>query len=86
MKKQILILALLVLVLPAAAQKNAYQIDDECYSYFRISEQNMDNFESDEFETAVQALLESSLRKKDAKAQTIYYVEILKRVSHEAQS
>lgn len=85
MKKQILILALLVLVLPAAAQKNPYQIDDECYSYFRISEQNMDNFESDEFETAVQALLESSLRKKDAKAQTIYYVEILKRVSHEAQ-
>ncbi len=85
MKKLILILALLVLVLPAAAQKNPYQIDDECYSYFRISEQNMDNFESDEFETAVQALLESSLRKKDAKAQTIYYVEVLKRMSHEAQ-
>ena len=85
MKKLILILSLLALVLPAQAQKNPYQIDDECYSYFRISEQNMDNFESDEFETAVQALLESSLRKKDAKAQTIYYVEILKRVSHEAQ-
>lgn len=85
MKKLILILSLLALVLPAQAQKNPYQIDDECYSYFRISEQNVDNFESDEFETAVQALLESSLRKKDAKAQTIYYVEILKRVSHEAQ-
>lgn len=85
MKKLILILSLLALVLPAQAQKNPYQIDDECYSYFRISEQNMDNFESDEFETAVQALLESSLRKKDAKAQTIYYVEILKRMSHEAQ-
>ena len=85
MKKLILILTLLALVLPAQAQKNPYQIDDECYSYFRISEENMDNFESDEFETAVQALLESSLRKKDAKAQTIYYVEILKRMSHEAQ-
>ena len=71
MKKLILILFLLALVIPAQAQKNPYQIDDECYSYFRISEQNMDNFESDEFETAVQALLESSLRKKDAKAQTL---------------
>lgn len=85
MKRLILILMLLV---PASlwAQNNAYKIDDECYSYFRTAEQTVDDVESSAFDVAVQGLLESALRKKDVKAQTIYYVEILKRESRLAQT
>ena len=85
MKRLILILMLLV---PASlwAQNNAYKIDDECYSYFRTAEQTVDDVESGAFDVAVQGLLESALRKKDVKAQTIYYVEILKRESRLAQT
>ena len=67
------------------AQNNSYAIDDECYSWFVKAEHSLDNFESDEFDTAQQMLLETSLRKKDTKAQAIYYVEQLKRTSHLAQ-
>lgn len=67
------------------AQHNSYAIDDECHSWFMKAEQSMDDFESDEFDTAQQMFLETSLRKKDTKAQAIYYVEQLKRTSHLAQ-
>ena len=76
---------MLSLALPAAAQNNAYAIDDECFVYFTQSEHSVDDFESDAFETAQQQLLETSLRKKDVKAQTLYSVEQLKRTSHYAQ-
>ena len=86
MKKLAAILSILLCgAFYAGAQNNSYAIDDECFTYFMAAEHSIDDFESDEFEVAVQQLLEASLRKKDTKAQTIYYVEILKHSSHLAQ-
>lgn len=85
MKRLAILMMMLSLALPAAAQNNAYAIDDECFVYFTQSEHSVDDFESDAFETAQQQLLETSLRKKDVKAQTLYSVEQLKRTSHYAQ-
>ena len=86
MKRLIPVLALLVLAtFSAGAQNNAYSIDDECYKWFAEAEQSVNDFETDTFETAHQNLLESALRKKDTKAQNLYYVEQLKRTSNLAQ-
>lgn len=86
MKRLSLVLALLAaLPLPSRAQNNPYSIDDECYTWFMASEQAMEDFEGGTFESAQQNLLETALRKKDTKAQTIYYVEQLKHSSHLAQ-
>ena len=86
MKKISAILAVLLLAAwGAGAQNNPYAIDDECYKWFLAAEQALDDFETDAFEKGQQKLLETSLRKKDAKAQTLYYVHQLKRTSHLAQ-
>ena len=86
MKKLTLILILLTAsAFMAGAQNNPYKIDDECYSYFIAAGNALDDFETDAFEQAHQKMLETSLRKKDTKAQAIYYVEKLKRSSHLAQ-
>ena len=87
MKKIAAIFALLaVTAFAAVAQNNAYDLDDECFVWFQKADQAMDDFETDAFEDALQMLLETSLRKKDTKAQTLYYVEKLKHTSHEAQA
>lgn len=87
MKKAFLILTfLLAAALVVPAQNNAYGIDDECFPWFRQAEHSLDDFESDSFDVAMQNLLETSVRKKDSKAQAIYYTEIVKRLSHEAQA
>ena len=84
--KRLLILALtLAWAITAGAQNNVYGIDDECYKYFRDAEHTVDNLESDQFDQAVQSLLDVATRKKDVKAQTIYYVEILKRVARQGR-
>lgn len=85
MKKFVLILMLLAVAFTAAAQNNAYGIDDACFPFFTTAEHSVDDFESDVFETAMQQLLETAVRKKDTKAQTLYYVDRLKRTSHLAQ-
>lgn len=86
MKRLALILVVMALCgFRAGAQNNAYSIDDECFTWFTQAENTVDDFESDAFDTAQQMLLETSLRKKDTKAQTLYYVEQLKHTSHLAQ-
>lgn len=82
------VLTLTVLLMPAifaSAQNNPYDIDDECYVYFTAAEHSVDDYYTDAFETAQQNLLETALRKKDTKAQTLYYVEQLKHTSHLGQ-
>ena len=83
-----LVLVLVIFLCPsicAVAQNNPYKIDDECFVHFTAAEHSVDDFFTDAFETAQQLLLETSLRKKDTKAQTLYYVEQLKHTSHQAQ-
>ena len=71
----------LATLLPLAAQNNPYEIDDECYKYFREAELEVANVASDAFEKANAKLLETAVRKKDEKARTLYYVGALKRAS-----
>ena len=82
MKRIVLILSLLTSALIAAGQNNSYAIDDECFVWFSQSENSVDDFNSDAFDEAQKNLLELSLRRKDTKAQTLYYVEQLKRTCH----
>ena len=82
MKRIVLILSLLTSALIAAGQNNSYAIDDECFVWFAQSEDSVDDFNSDAFDEAQKNLLELSLRRKDTKAQTLYYVEQLKRTCH----
>jgi hypothetical protein len=86
MKRLALILTFLAPALFAAGQNNPYSIDDECYHWFTIAENSADDFTTGTFEEAQQKLLELSLRKKDTKAQTLYYVEQLRRTSRQAQT
>ncbi|MBO6247474.1 MAG: hypothetical protein J6N54_01525, partial [Bacteroidales bacterium] len=75
-----IILALLVLALPmkAAAQNNAYSIDDECYTYFRQAEGLVGK---PGFQEANNQLLKLARLKGDTKAETLYYVEELKNIT-----
>ena len=70
----------------AAAQNNAYGIDDECFLYFSQADKYVGDIESPEFDKAMVKLLETSLRKNDKKAQTLYYVMELKRTSRQGQA
>ena len=65
-----IILALLVLALPmkAAAQNNAYSIDDECYTYFRQAEGLVGK---PGFQEANNQLLKLARLKGDTKAETL---------------
>ena len=85
MRKFAIILSLLTTALFATGQNNPYSIDDECYKWFSIAEQYVDDFESDTFDEAQRNLLEISLRRKDTKAQNLYYVTQLKHTSRLAQ-
>lgn len=76
-----IIVAIFLATFWAGAQNNPYAIDDECYSWFKEAEQTVDDLETDNFDKAQQKLLEAALRKKDTKAQTLYYVMQLKRTS-----
>lgn len=81
----VILFTLLAAIFSAAGQNNAYAIDDECFYWFAIAERTVDDFDSDEFEQAQRNLLELSLRRKDTKAQTLYYIDQLKHTSHYAQ-
>lgn len=83
MKKITLLLTVLLAAAPAAmAQNNPYGIDDECYGYFVTTEKYVGDFESPEFDEAMTGLLQTALRKKDTKAQAIYYVTKLRRTTN----
>ncbi|MBQ6672303.1 MAG: HAMP domain-containing histidine kinase [Spirochaetales bacterium] len=69
---------LLALPLAVAAQNNAYDIDDECYTYFRQAEGLVGKAG---FRAANDQLLKLAREKGDTKAETLYYVEELKNLT-----
>lgn len=77
MLKRILILTglLLATALSAPAQNNPYELDDECYALFRQCEQLAG---TEGFPSVAEALLAKAKEKNDAKAEVLYYIEILK--------
>lgn len=75
--RKIVSIALLLLwsFLNLAGQNNAYNLNDECYKYFREAELLAGK---EGFDEANSALLHSAITHGDTKAQTLYYVERLK--------
>ena len=59
----------------ATAQNNAYGLDDECYDLFMKCEQT---YGTTKFGESAEKLLQAALKCGDTKAQTLYYVEMLK--------
>ena len=57
------------------AQNNPYDLNDECYKYFREAELLVGK---EGFDETNSALLHSAITRGDTKAQTLYYVERLK--------
>lgn len=87
MRKWIVTLAsILVLLVPAAAQNNPYELDDDCYALFRKAESLVGKVGSEkEFDEVTTELLSTAVAKGDTKAQTLYYVERLKQATHPAK-
>ena len=77
-----LFLALLLCGAAAFAQNNPYSIDDECYAIFMRAEALVGK---PEFDAVNDSLLQCALRKKDAKAEVLYYVDRLRHVSQTAR-
>lgn len=75
--RKIVSIALLLLwsFLNLAAQNNPYDLNDECYKYFREAELLVGK---EGFDETNSALLHSAITRGDTKAQTLYYVERLK--------
>ena len=82
-----ILLILLTALLSAGlhAQHNTYSIDDECYTYFQQAENSVADFASDAFDKAMEALLATARRKQDTKAETIYYVVKLRRITNQGR-
>lgn len=77
-----LFLGLLIGSLPAVAQNNPYDIDDECYAIFMRTEALVGK---PGFDAVNDSLLQCALLKKDAKAEVLYYVGRLRQVSQTAR-
>ena len=75
MKRLILITLLLAWTGISFAQNNPYEIDDECYEYYRQADLLVGKAG---FKDANEQLLNCALEKGDTKAETLYYVEALK--------
>lgn len=68
--------------LPGFAQEeNPYGIDAQCYDYFRMAENLVDDLSNNAFEVANDALLKRAVECGDEKARTLHYVGILKRAT-----
>ena len=82
-----ILLLLLTALLSAGlhAQHNTYSIDDECYTYFQQAENNVANFSDGAFDEAMENLLATARRKQDTKAETIYYVVKLRRITNQGR-
>ena len=65
---------LLGTVLTMSGQNNLYQLDEECYAYFRKADSLVGK---EGFKAVNDTLLRLSLQKDDTKAQTLFYVERL---------
>ena len=66
---------------PLAAQNNPYSIDQQCYEYFRMAENLVDDLSNNAFEVANDALLKRAIECGDEKARTLHYVGLLKRAT-----
>ena len=75
-----LILALAT-ALPCFAEGNPYAIDQQCYEYFRMAENLVDDTSNNAFEVANDALLKRAVECGDEKARTLHFVGILKRAT-----
>ena len=75
-----LILALAA-ALPCFAEGNPYAIDQQCYEYFRMAENLVDDTSNNAFEVANDALLKRAVECGDEKARTLHFVGILKRAT-----
>ncbi len=74
-----LILLLLAAALPLQAQNNPFGIDDECYEIYERVEGMVG---TPTFDATNAALYAKALEKKDKKAETLYYVQALKHLTH----
>ena len=74
---RVLVAELLLLLQFASlnAQNNPYQLDDECYPYFRKAEEMVGK---EGFKAVNDTLLRLALQNGDTKAQTLFYVEKLR--------
>ena len=78
MKKYFLILAIGLIGLTAAAQNNAYDINDECFRHFSNAELTVG---TPEYRAHGDSLLKSALQYGDKKAEVLYYVTELKNIT-----
>ena len=74
-----LILLLLAAALPLQAQNNPFGIDDECYEIYERVEGMVG---TPTFDATNAALYAKALEKKDKKAETLYYVQAPKHLTH----
>lgn len=70
-----------IAAIPCFAEGNPYAIDQQCYEYFRMAENLVDDLSNNAFEVANDALLKRAVECGDEKARTLYYVGILKRAT-----
>ena len=75
MKKSFLLILLLAWTGISLAQNNPYEIDDECYNYYSQADLLVGK---PEFKDVNEQLLVTARQKGDTKAETLYYVEVLK--------
>lgn len=67
--------------IPCFAEGNPYSIDQQCYEYFSMAENLVDDLSNNAFEVANDALLKRAVECGDEKARTLHYVGILKRAT-----
>ena len=72
-----LVVLLLGSVLTASGQNELYQLDEECYAYFKKADALVG---TESFKSVNDTLLRLALQKEDTKAQTLFYVEKLNHV------
>ena len=75
MKKSLILILLLAWTGISSAQNNPYEIDDECYEYYSQADLLVGKAE---FKDVNEQLLATAKAKGDTKAETLYYVEVLK--------
>ncbi len=75
MKRLFFITLLLAWTGISLAQNNPYEIDDECYNYYSQADLLVGK---PEFKDVNEQLLVTARQKGDTKAETLYYVEVLK--------
>ena len=79
MRKPLIFLLLALLALwPLKAQNNPYAIDDQCFTLYQECEKLAGK---EGFDAAANALLQKARERGDAKAENLYYAEVLKHLT-----